>query len=124
MKHAMRSRSTHISQFMPFGLKVSLFVVVPNIHKTHKTWDFKGLLAKVFDLLLNSGWDTKIVMGAYVINCIVDKDLVSFKYYIERSTMYVKFHFYCLRLIDGIWKDIDQWQEVYLVTIDCKTNAY
>lgn len=84
MKHAMRSRSTHISWFMSFGLKVSLFVVVPNIQKTHKTWDFKGLLAKVFDSLLNSGWDTMIVMGAYVINCIVDKDLVSFKYYIER----------------------------------------
>jgi len=122
MKHTTGNRATRISWFMPIGVMVDLFAIMPSIHRTRTTWVFKALSSEVFDSLMDSGWDTKVVTGADEIKCTVDRDSVSFKYHIKRATLYANFHFYRMRLIDGIWKDIDQRHEVYPVTVDCEMN--
>lgn len=120
MKAQTGSRATHLQWFMPVHVMVDLFSVANNIKKTPAYFIFKRPSDDLLSSLMDSGWDTKIMVGDDVIRCTVDHSSVIFKFHIGRSVLYSSFQFNRERLFNGCqWEMMDQAGDIEVVKILC-----
>jgi len=121
MRPSTGSKRTHLSWFLPIGVFVDLFSVAQgDMRKTAHMFVFNRVSQDLSNSLMDQGWDSKIMNGPDVIKTTVNHESLSFRYHINRLTLYANFVYNRERLVSSnTWIALDQYEPQIPVTLHC-----